>query len=338
MDKALVASEFQEHFQNYNLKHIKISSYSAWAGSTWERLIRTIKSRLYKTVGRSSINYFELLTIISDIQAAINDRPLTYRLSENDLEIITPSSFLRFNINPSLMLRDSKDCSLWECDLPSRSDLVKTLDLRDQLFSHFKSLWYELYLLNLRDNYSELHEVNWQNKIRAGEVVLVKLPNKPRPFWLLGRVLELVVGHDNKVRSVKLKRGDGQIQHHSVKHLYPLELSLTHSNIDSSSIISQEVGEVPNQNNQGYSSQGDSILSSQGDSILSSQGDSILNSQGDSVLSSQGDSALDSTQGDIVTPHNNDPVSDKTMGGRPKRKAAVVCKEKIKQWCPDLDL
>ena len=72
----------------------------------------------------------------------MNDRPLTYRSSENDLEIITPSSFLRFNINPSLMLRDSKDCNLWECDLPSRSDLVKTLDLRDQLFSHFKSLWY----------------------------------------------------------------------------------------------------------------------------------------------------------------------------------------------------
>ena len=79
--------------------------------------------------------------------------------------------------------------------------------------------------------------------------MLVKLPNKPRPFWLLGRVLELVVGRDNKVRSVKLKRGDGQIQHHSIKHLYPLELSLTHSNIDSSSSISQEVGEVPNQNN-----------------------------------------------------------------------------------------
>ena len=179
LDKALVASEFQEHFQNYNLKHIKIPSYSAWVGSTWECLTRTIKSCFYKTVGRSSINYFELLTIISDIQAAINDRPLTYRSSENDLEIITPSSFLRFNINPSLMLRDSIDCSLWECDLPSRSDLVKTLDLRDQLFSHFKSLWYESYLLNLQDNYRELHEVNWQNKIRAGEVVVVKLPNKP---------------------------------------------------------------------------------------------------------------------------------------------------------------
>ena len=55
------------------------------------------------------------------------------------------------------------------------------------------------------------------------------MPNKSRPYWLLGRVLELIVGHDDKVRSVKLKRGDGVIVHHSINHLYPLELSLTHN-------------------------------------------------------------------------------------------------------------
>ena len=53
--------------------------------------------------------------------------------------------------------------------------------------------------------------------------------NKSRPYWVLGRVLELVRGHDDKVRSVKLKRGDGVVTHHSINHLYPLELSLTHN-------------------------------------------------------------------------------------------------------------
>ena len=42
-------------------------------------------------------------------------------------------------------------------------------------------------------------------------------------------MLELVRGHDDKVRSVKLKRGDGVVIHHSINHLYPLELSLTHN-------------------------------------------------------------------------------------------------------------
>ena len=45
-------------------------------------------------------------------------------------------------------------------------------------------------------------------------------------------MLELVRGHDDKVRSVKLKRvkrDDGVVAHHSINHLYPLELSLTHN-------------------------------------------------------------------------------------------------------------
>ena len=32
-----------------------------------------------------------------------------------------------------------------------------------------------------------------------------------------------------KFGSVKLKRGDGVVTHHSINHLYPLELSLTHN-------------------------------------------------------------------------------------------------------------
>ena len=42
-------------------------------------------------------------------------------------------------------------------------------------------------------------------------------------------MLELIYGDDDKVRSAKVKRGDGSIQIRSISHLYPLELPLTHS-------------------------------------------------------------------------------------------------------------
>ena len=42
-------------------------------------------------------------------------------------------------------------------------------------------------------------------------------------------MLELIYGDDDKVRSAKVKRGDGSIQIHSSSLLYPLELPLTHS-------------------------------------------------------------------------------------------------------------
>ena len=229
LDQALVCDEYKAQFQNYDIKHIRIPLYSAWVGATWERLIRTIKSCLYKTIGRARLTYFELLTVISDVQSAINSRPLTYRSTECDLEAITPSSFLKFHVNPHLLFKGSEEGYLWDRDPPSQESLSEVLASRDEAFQNFREKWYTTYLLSLREHSRDLHQCNWVNKVKAGDVVLIKTPNKTRPYWLMGRVLELIVGHDNAVRSVKLKRSDGQVVYHSINHLYPLELSITHA-------------------------------------------------------------------------------------------------------------
>ena len=109
----------------------------------------------------------------------------------------------------------------------SRDTLIDALSSRDELLSHIKKLWYNNYLLSLRELCRNPHQVNWEDKISVEDIVLVKLLNTSCPSWVLGHVLELIRGHDDKVRSVKLKRGDGAVAHHSTDHLYPLELSLT---------------------------------------------------------------------------------------------------------------
>ena len=63
--------------------------------------------------------------------------------------------------------------------------------------------------------------------------MLIKRPQKARPFWILGRVLELIIGDDDKVRSVKVKSGDGNVQLNSIKHLYPLELTFNSCSLSS---------------------------------------------------------------------------------------------------------
>ena len=70
--------------------------------------------------------------------------------------------------------------------------------------------------------------MNFSNKIKLDDLILIKNPLKPRPYWQLGRVVELFPGNDNKIRSVWVKRCDGMTQTYSIKHLYPWELSLTH--------------------------------------------------------------------------------------------------------------
>ena len=65
-----------------------------------------------------------------------------------------------------------------------------------------------------------------ENKINTGDIMLIKAINKARPFWMMGRVLELVLGFDNKVRSDKLKQGNGAIEYHSISNLYLMEISI----------------------------------------------------------------------------------------------------------------
>ena len=112
------------------------------------------------------------------------------------------------------------------------------------MVTHFKSLWYESYLLSLRSLYENLHETEFVNKIKVNDLVLIKNPVKARQHWRLGRVIELIYGSDNKVRTVKLLRGDAKyrqqsvrkLELHSIKNLYPLELSITHNHVADSEI------------------------------------------------------------------------------------------------------
>ena len=227
IENHLSSNLFCNKFQVNNIKHIKIPLYSPWMGSVWERLIKTVKSCLYKTIGKSKIEYFEFLTLLSDIQNAINARPLTYRCSsDSGLEIITPNSFLKPYSNSELFLNINDE--VWDGEPPRRSDLLVSLEAREINFEKFKRLWYEEYLLSLRETYKDLYESKFCNKIKLEDVVLIKNSLKPRPYWQLGRVIELFPGQDNKIRIVKIRLGNGSEQIHALNHLYPLELNLTH--------------------------------------------------------------------------------------------------------------
>lgn len=237
LEKVFASAEFKERFSTYNIKHVRIPLYSPWIGATWERLIRTIKGCLKKTIGRAKLDYFKLKTVLSDIQLAINCRPLTYRCSKDEgLEVITPNKFLKPNVESNLIMRDPKEV------LPnsvSRKALIKSLDLREEMVSHFKDLWYEQYLLSLRALYKNLHETDFTNRIKVNDIVLIKNPAKGRHHWRLGRVIELIFGSDNKVRSAKILKGNDKyrtseerkLELHSLSHLYPLELSITHDHV-----------------------------------------------------------------------------------------------------------
>lgn len=49
-----------------------------WWGGYWERLVRSVKSPIQKTIGKSTLTHVELSTLLTEIEGLINARPLTY--------------------------------------------------------------------------------------------------------------------------------------------------------------------------------------------------------------------------------------------------------------------
>ena len=133
---------------------------------------------------------------------------MIYRTSESDLEVITPNSLIYPNSNSNLFLRiEGENPTLSE---PSQSLLLQSLSNRNHLLKHFHELWNNAYLLSLKESTKNSYEHRFENKIDVDDIVLIRHPQKSIPFWLLGRVVEVFKGDDNKIRSANVKR-DGSI-------------------------------------------------------------------------------------------------------------------------------
>ena len=60
----------------------------------FECMIKSAKRCLKKSVGRASLTYDELSTLVTEIEAVLNSRPLTYVSTDDLEEPLTPSHLL----------------------------------------------------------------------------------------------------------------------------------------------------------------------------------------------------------------------------------------------------
>ena len=85
---------FSEELTRMNISWKFIAAASPCGGGLWERLAQSVKRLLRKILFRSTVNYEELVTIVTEIEGTINCRPLTPIYNHNTEEVVTPSHLI----------------------------------------------------------------------------------------------------------------------------------------------------------------------------------------------------------------------------------------------------
>ena len=90
-----VANKLQNYFGLLSPEWKFIALRSPWWGGWWERLVRSVKSALKKSLGSRCLTKCELETTLIEVEACVNSRPLSYVDENPDLSNpLTPSHFL----------------------------------------------------------------------------------------------------------------------------------------------------------------------------------------------------------------------------------------------------
>ena len=64
----------------------------------YKRLVGTVKRSLRKSLGRTKVDDQQILTLLTEIKAIVNSRPLAYINDDiNSLEPLTPAHFFSLN-------------------------------------------------------------------------------------------------------------------------------------------------------------------------------------------------------------------------------------------------
>ena len=222
--KTFSSIEVKRFLANNLVQQRFILPASPWWGGFYERLVRSVKLSLRKTLGRSLLRYEELETVLCRVESVINSRPLTYVSSDDLHEPLTPFHML-FGRNITLT-QDKVVIADQE-----RGNVTKRLTYLQKLLDCYWKRFSSTYLNELRQQH--LYRKDNPNRTvvppRVGDVVIIRDDSPlPRQKWRLGKIEELVRGNDKMIRGVKLTvaapDGSQNICHRPVQKIVPFEI------------------------------------------------------------------------------------------------------------------
>ena len=190
--------KIRHHLQSQGAEWKFNPAGASHAGCVWERMIRSTRKTLRNLLGNQLVDDQTLLTLMTEAEKVLNDRPLTRQTDDtNDPEALTPSKLLLLRSNvctPAVVAtEDDRYSRRWK--------------QAQYLANIFCKCWVKEYLpmLKLRHKW-----VRVRRNLAVGDLVLVV--NTSRGHWPKGIVEEVFPDRDDVVRQVVVRTATARLR------------------------------------------------------------------------------------------------------------------------------
>ena len=160
--------------------------------------MKTMKRHLRRIVSDVKLTFEELSTVLAQIEACMNSRPIAPLPSEDDaLEPLTPGHFLIGKAieslpDPSTSFRPLSTLRRWH--------------LCQNITRHFWARWSKEYLINLK----KINKWKFPSRnIAVGDIVVLQEDNLVPSKWQLAKIVEVHPGRDGLVRVATIRTCSG---------------------------------------------------------------------------------------------------------------------------------
>lgn len=167
-----------------------------------EAAVKSVKLHLKKTIADAKLTYEEMCTLLAQIEACVNSRPLCQLSSSpDDIQALTPAHFL---VGEPLVAPPEQSHQEENINWLTRWQRVQ------KMAQHFWSRWSSEYLNQLQTR------SKWYKRGESGpkrdDLVLIRDENLPPTQWQMARVLDTYPGQDELIRVVKLKTATNEFK------------------------------------------------------------------------------------------------------------------------------
>ena len=183
---------FSEELTRMNICWKFIVAASPWWRGFWERLVQSVKRSLRKILFRSTENYEELVTIVTEIEGTITCRPLIYIYNDNAEEAVTPSHLI---YGRRLLSKPSND----KPDNFNVENLTRRMKYLHTLIQEPVETWifkWTPWIPQMRER-RHTHKCRWYCTCWN--------PTLKRSDRELGKITTLIKGHDERLWAATVK-------------------------------------------------------------------------------------------------------------------------------------